>query len=364
MKVAVGLDCDMMVRAGADGRDDHMKPGFWKVRMSETNAGPVAVLVACVLALTACAGGNPPDDAFKLARNTEFDGEKLRFFVMSDDGTELSVNTADDVFQILPGVTPMPGHRAQSWTFLKIEEGDTSVAHALLSANPDDPTDYIAFGWWAHFPGQTPPLSFEEWQPYAIIDGPELDHGFVPELPVDGTATYMGPAGGLYAYEPPVDEGEDACLCVLDEYQGMVTLTADFADGTLKGCIGCVGDLVTQRAHFGAFLGEELTDPGAIAKDYELHLATAIIRDDGMFERDKVILKHPERTITLSDGQWAGAFSSRHDTEGDPRLVAGFNYVYFEESDGSVGAFSGSFLGLSEPFRQTGVSGPLPEDGE
>ena len=71
---------------------------------------------------------------------------------------------------------------------------------------------------------------------------------------------------------------QDTCLCVIDEYQGTVTLTADFADGTLKGCIGCAGDLVTRRAHFGAFFGEELIDPGATARDYELHLATAIIR--------------------------------------------------------------------------------------
>ena len=328
------------------------------------NAGPVAVLVAGVLALSACAGGNPPDDAFGLARNTEYDGERLRLFTTLGDETQLSVNTADDVFQILPGVTPMPGHRARAWTFLKIEEGDTSVAHALLSGNPNDPTDYIVFGWWAQFPGQTPPVSFEGSRLQAIIDGPELDHGIIPELPVDGSATYMGPAGGLYVYEPPVDEGEDECFCVVDEYQGTVNLTADFADGTLKGCIGCVGDLVTRRAHFGAFLGRELIDMGAVAKDYELHLATAIIRDDGMFERNKVILKHPERTITLSEGDWAGALSSRQDSKGDPRLVAGFNFVYFEENDGSAGIFRGSFLGLSEPFRQTGVSEPLPEDGE
>lgn len=332
--------------------------------MPWTNAGPVAVLAACVVALAACGGGYMPPQAFQLERNTQFDGEKLRFFTTLDDGTEVSVNTTDDVYQTLPGVTPMPGHEARAWTFLKVEGGDTAIAHALLSANPDDPTDYLVFGWWAYFPGQTPPVSFEGEQRFALIDGPELDHGFVPELPVDGSATYMGQAGGLYRYVRAVDEAEDIYEFVIDEYQGTINLTADFADGTLKGCIGCVGDLVTQRAHFGVILGEELIDPGAAAKDYELHLATAIIRDDGMFVREKVILKHPERTITLSEGYWAGAFSSRQDSEGDPRLVAGFNYVDFKESDGSFGEFYGSFLGLSEPFRQTGVSGPLPEDGE
>jgi len=35
---------------------------------------------------------------------------------------------------------------------------------------------------------------------------------------------------------------------VVDEFVGTGTLTVDFADGTLRACIGCMGDLVTQRA--------------------------------------------------------------------------------------------------------------------
>ena len=68
-------------------------------RVPWASAGPVAVLVVCALALTACAGGSPPDEAFRLDRNTEFDGEKLRLFVMWDDGIHVSVNTADDVYE-------------------------------------------------------------------------------------------------------------------------------------------------------------------------------------------------------------------------------------------------------------------------
>ena len=328
---------------------------------------PTALLLVIVLALTASAcvrrDDPPSDDLIQLERNTEFDGANLRLFVSLDDGTEVSVNTTDDVIEALPGATPMPGHQARTWTFLKVTE-DTSVAHALLSWDPDNPEDYLVFGWWALFPDQQPPeLSFRESVQYALIDGPELDHGVVPQLPVDGTATYAGQAGGLYTYEAGSDWGENEGAFVIDEYQGTVTLTADFADGTLKGCIGCVGDLVTQRAHFGVFLGQELRDLGALAKDYELHLATAIFREDGMFDRDRVTLRHPERTVTLSEGFWGGALSSRQDENGNPRLVAGFNGVYFEESDGSAGELFGSFLGLSEAFRETGVSRPLPGNG-
>ena len=126
-----------------------------------------------------------------------------------DDGTEVSVNTVDDVHEALPGATPVPGHQAWAWTFLKEEDDGTSVAHSLLSWNPDDPTDYLVFGWRALFPDQhLPNLSLDELVRWALVDGPELDHGIVSEVPVTGTATYAGPAGGLYSYQFGSDWGE------------------------------------------------------------------------------------------------------------------------------------------------------------
>ena len=328
---------------------------------------PVHVLLVFVLALAACVyqDDEPAENYIQLKRNTEFDDAKLRLFVTLADGTVVSVNTTDDVFQALPGVTPVPNHQARALTFFKETKDDTSVAHALLSWNPDEPADYLVFGWWTQFHDQhLPELSFEGAERFAIVDGPELDHGVVPQLPDAGTVTYEGPAGGLYSYLAGSDRGEHEGSFVIDEYQGTITLTADFMDGTVRGCIGCVGDLVTQRAHFGAFLGRKLIDMQTVATDYELHLATAIIREDGMFERDRITIWHPTRTITHVEGSWGGTMSSRPDMDGNPRLAAGFNGVYYEESDGSWGEFSGSFLGLSEPFKETGRSGPLPGEGD
>ena len=330
------------------------------------------LLVASVLVLSACANRqnlppeNPPSEDFiQLERNTRFDGTSLELFVTLDDGSVAAVNTTEDVIEARPGVTPVPGHQAWAGTFLKDTPAGTSVAHGLLSWDPEDPTDYIVFGWWTQFPGQHPPeLSFEGTEQYALIDGPELDHGVVPQLPVDGTASYVGPAGGLYTYEAGSDWGEDEGAFVIDEYVGTVTLSVDFADGTLRGCIGCVGDLLTQRAHFGVFLGRELIDVQATAADYELHLATAILGEDGTFERARVTVRHPERIIARSVGDWGGALSSRQDTEGNPRLVAGFNSADFQESDGSEGQFIGSFLGLSAPFLATGEVPDPPLGGK
>ena len=324
---------------------------------------PVSFLLVVALAATACVNRveDRPEGRIQLERNSEFDGSTLRFFVELEDGTELSVNTNDDVYTARPATTPLPDHRAQAITFLKDQKEGTSLAHGLLSWDPANPTDYLVFGWWAYFPDQhLPELSLEDSVQYAIVDGPEIDHGIPPVLPLDGTATYAGQAGGLYSYVPGGDPEEGRESFVIEEYQGILTLTADFGDRSVRGCIGCVGDLDTRRAHFGAILGPELGDARGVARDYELHLASAIVQENGTFERDRVTVKHPTRTVVESEGFWGGTFSNRRDMEGIPRLVAGFSGVSFTESDGSEGEFFGSLLGLSSLFAETGESGPLP----
>ncbi len=329
----------------------------------------VSVLLIALLALTAvgCAdrSDEPPDDRIiNLERNSEFDGATLRIFVTLEDGAEASVNSDDDVIGSTEEATPLPGHRARAFAFLRDREAGTSLAYGLLSWDPVNPEDYLVFGWWAEFPGQHPPvLSLADSLQYAIVDGPELDHGLQPDLSVEGTASYVGQAGGLYSYVPGGDPGDNAENLVIEEYEGMLTLTADFRDRTVRGCIGCEGDLVTRRAHFGVILGPGLGDALDAAGDYKLHLATSIIREDGTFERERVTVEHPTRVVTRSEGFWGGAFSNRPDTDGNPRLVAGFSNVSYTESDGSEGAFFGSFLGLSAAFGETGESGP-PSSGE
>ena len=326
-----------------------------------------AILLGAVLALptTACMRDDPAAEAqlsesmsegvIRHERNTEFSRPRLRVFVTLEDGSEVSVNTTDDAVETRPGVTPIPGHQAQNWTFIKDVEDGTSMAYALVSWDTDDPADYLMAGWWAQFPGQHyPDLSFRESIQYAIVDGPELDPSTPPQLPLEGQATYIGPAGGLYAYVTGSDWGEHEGSHVIDEYEGAITITADFADSTLSGCIGCAGDLITRRAHFGVFLGDEVRDVQAVAADYELHFGVTPFNPDGTFEHTEVEVRHPERTVTHSEGHWGGSLSNIPDQAGNPRLVAGFSGADFEESDGSAGTFFGTFVALSEPFRASG----------
>ena len=321
---------------------------------------PIAIPLGLVLVLAASActhhgGPATAEDGIQFERNTEFSGPRLRVFVTLEDGREVSVNTTDDAVATRPGVTPIPGHQARDWTFVKDTDDGTSVAYALVSWDPGDSADYLMAGWWAQFPGQhLPNLSFRDSVQYAIVDGPELDLSIPVELPLEGQATYVGQAGGLYAYVPGSDWGEDEGAYVLDEYEGAIMLTADFARSTLSGCIGCAGDLVTRRAHFGIFLGDEVLDVQAIAAGYELHLGETLFNPDGTFEHTDVTVRHPERTVTQSAGDWGGSLSNVPDRAGNPRLVAGFSSADFEESDGSAGTFFGSFVALSDAFGASG----------
>ena len=99
-------------------------------------------------------------------------------------------------------------------------------------------------GWWAYFPGQHPP-DLDPFTPLesAIVDGPEIDPAHPPDIPLSGTASYVGLAGGIYAYAPGATIDEKEFPLVSDAWEGISTLTADFAAGTISGCIGCVGDL-------------------------------------------------------------------------------------------------------------------------
>ena len=322
-----------------------------------------AATLACIaLALTTSACTNragqqdsADDEGISFERNSEFQGPHLRVFLTLKDGTEVSVSTTDDAVQTRPAETPIPGHQARDWTFVKDTGNGTAVAYALASWDGNAPADYLMAGWWAQFPGQElPDLSFADSEQYAIVDGPEIDQARPPELPLAGRATYIGPAGGLYWYDPGSDWGSDEGTYVLEEYEGTITLEADFGRSMIGGCIGCVGDLATRRAHFGVFLGSEVRDLQAIAAGYELHLGETALNPDGTFEASDVTVRHPDRTVTGSAGDWGGSVSNLPDRSGNPRLAAGFSSASFEESDGSEGGFFGTFVGLSEDFGTPG----------
>ena len=151
------------------------------------------------------------------------------------------------------------------------------------------------------------------------------------------------------AHLPGSDWGEEQGKGFAEEWEGRITLTADFADGTISGCVGCEGDLVSRRAHFGFFLGDELHDTRTSIADYELHLGAAPISPEGTISHPDVTVRNPTRDIAASQGHWGGALSNRPDKDGNPRLAAGFVRTTFAEGDDSAGVFFGAFVAPSEP---------------
>ena len=308
---------------------------------------------ALALALSACAGlagchrdsspmaADEDQGGIEFGRNSSFAGGHLAVFLVLENGKFRTVHSLTDVYAQRPFETPIPGHEGTALTFLKVDESGTSMAHAALSWDPEEPADYLMAGWWAEFPGQHPPvLSLAGSERYAIVDGPEMTQLSRPQFPAGGSASYVGPAGGLYAYG--ADEN------VIDEYQGVIHLQVDFADRTLEGCVGCLGDLVTRRAHFSEFLGEEVIDTGSFILDHEIHLG-ALEFDEltGQFSGDGATVVHPDLEIVVSEGDWGGQFSERPDAAGLPRLAAGFTSAGFLDENGVEGVFVGTFVALS-----------------
>lgn len=301
------------------------------------------------------------------SRTTSFEGGVLTIDVEQRDGTRAFLNTRDDAQSVIDDFpTDMPGHMARAWTLLQ-EGGDGKdpfMGYAVVSWDPDDPSDYLAAGWWFHFKNQRyadiDPYH-DDTASYLFIDGPEIDPTSPPTLPPMGTASYSGGAGGQYLYKygdnyPEEVQGEISSV----EFAGTMTITADFGAGTIQGCLGCEGDLTVQPLHLKSAFDRFVTEPVELQADpkkYEVHFEPVEFNpDDGTFanyDRESVSVRHPERSVTeIRRGSWGGGLSNRPDSAGNPRLVSGFTSVLFVEEDGSASIISGIFNVLSEDFRR------------
>lgn len=321
----------------------------------------IAILLTTII-LGGCAfgDGSGPIPHVDFDRTTSFEDNELIIHTTQFDGTRVRLSTLRDAESTGPFATDMPGHEGRAWTLLQKNEGDTFLGYAVVSWNKEDPGDYLAAGWWMHFANQRYPdidPYHEDTQIYSYIDGPEIDPNNPPSLPAMGTASYSGGAGGryLYKYGGNWPEGVQGKVSTR-EITGIMTLTADFAAGTLEGCWGCVGDLAVQRLHLAsAFdrIEEEPVELLAHPKDYNVHFAPVKFNPDGTFlTYEGITVTHPERSIEkIRYGYLAGAFSNRQDSAGNPRLVNGFGGAVFVEEDDSASVISGIFNALSEPFR-------------
>ena len=321
----------------------------------------ITIMFATVL-LAGCAGGGGGGGAERIdfPGVTKFDGRVLDVEVTNKAGRTLRLNTARDGGYSSSSTPLVPNHSGRTWTLFNRTREDTTIVYALVYWNNDTQTDYLAAGWWLQFEGRPRFRRFPIFtaERGIFIEGTELDNANPPAMPVTGGATYAGASGGLYAYEYGSSWGEElAGIEIFEEIQGVITLRADFANKTIQGCIGCVGDLEIQRSHLRTALGwRQGEPPAALPADYEVHLGPTPFTRGGAFRAEDVRVTHPGRGVAQSGGAWEGRFSNEPDGAGHPRLVAGSSLAEFTEADGSKGSLQGIFTALSESFANSGGS--------
>ena len=240
-----------------------------------------------------------------------------------------------------------PGHISRESLLSENHYDGRILLYAVVDWNDADPSDYLAAGWWLVYPPGAPIRAVDFATRGVFIDGPELDPARPPDLPLTGTATYVGGSGGVYTYNYGRDWGELAGSSDHTEFAGVISLTADFESKRITGCLGCLDQIETAPGrHLYPILTWRTPDPAASPADYDLRFS-ASFDAKGAFEDTEITVMHPERTITTSAGTWRGQFSNVPDIDGNPRRVVGSTDVHFAEDDGSRGRFTGIFDALT-----------------
>ena len=229
-----------------------------------------------------------------------------------------------------------PGHISRESLLSENYYDGRIVLYTVVDWDDADPSDYLAAGWWLVYPSGAPIRAVEYATRGVFIDGPELDPARPPDLPLTGTATYVGGSGGLYEYNYGHNWGELAGSSEMTEFAGTILLTVDFGSKRIAGCLGCIEPIeLTPGRHLYPFLTWRTPDPAASPSDYDLRFS-ASFDASGAFEGSEITVTHPERTITTSAGTWRGQFSNVPDADGNPRRVVGSSDVHFAEEDGST----------------------------
>ena len=242
---------------------------------------------------------------------------------------------------------PIPGFVNREWFLTENRHDGRTILYAFVEWNDDNPADYLSVGWWLHFPPGVSNDDYEKAERGVFIDGPELDLSNPPDMPMSGTATYAGGAGGLYEYRYGSAWGELEGESQYVEFSAPIVLTADFSEATISGCIGCTGDIEAETLHLWPAVTWRGPAPDALPTDYEIRLGRAPLKPNGTFESTDIAVSHPERDVTRAGGVWAGQFSNVPDRDSNPRRAVGYSNVGFDEADGSSARFESIFSALT-----------------
>ena len=275
--------------------------------------------------------------------SASLDGSRLTLRIERANGSNLSLDSTAAASESQDIDFPVEGRSGRAYALLDFGELSLSrtaisVAAVYTSWDDDDPTNYLAGGYWMHVEGDLLDPDGIAVEIGAVMDGPELSG--TPALPTLGEASYRGPATGIYAYRygsGHADRVEGSG--VVGEFFGIAALVADFAAGAVSGSIeelSVSGLGATPDGEEFEIAGE---DPGL-----RVDLGSADFGRNGTFTGRAVAVASTNRTIDSSGGAWGGRFSNVLEG-GQPRLVGGTVGAEWEERDGGGGVLLGAFLG-------------------
>ena len=269
------------------------------------------------------------------AASVDFNGVYGVVRIQRTDGSSLTFDSRTDTASEWAWQTDIPGHTDGATAIL--EKPGQSATVVGVSWDNTDPTDYLAGGYWVHLDRDGSQITGAEFG--AFVDGPEISVSSPPNLPVSGTASYLGEAEGI-GWQTNGSDTDDPGGQWYGIFSGTADLRADFSDMTISGCVGCIGDVV--------LLGRYEDSSGRINDVHttsaaQVHLGPAPISQDGSFRNRAVSLTTPDFNITSSSGAWGGQFSNIPDASGDPRLVAGTFGGESVSTGGTESAFVGAY---------------------
>ncbi len=195
----------------------------------------MVVMAGWMMALSGCLGSGgslPPVEIPTLTAvpqpfrtGTTFADGVLSIDVRSPDGRTRTLDTVRhrewESGLFLPRPV-QPNHSSREWILGDNYYDGKILLYALVDWDNADPTDYLAAGWWLIYPPDVPFFAFEAATRGVFLDGPELDPANPPDLPLTGTATYVGGMGGLYTYQYGRGWGELADSSEITEFAGVV----------------------------------------------------------------------------------------------------------------------------------------------
>ena len=270
-------------------------------------------------------------------------GPRLVVDIARRNGGTLSLDTDQHTVAYDLDTSAVTGREFAQAVVLKHSASELTLGLVATDWSSDDSTDYLAGGYWVHATGDIYAGNVTHAEMGAFVDGPELRG--TPDMPTLGTATYNGITAGLYAARYGTDTAVPQGTHEIGEFSGNLALTADFAAGNISGAVNNVSlSYVTETPSGDIYTG--LNE----ASYYRLNLGTTPFDSNGTFTGTDVTLTHPLLSIR-SEGSWGGQFSTRDDSAGNPRLVAGTLGGTGTTPGGSTASFVGAFYGATSQFE-------------